>query len=84
MVMSDSEDDGDTSPRSKPITPPGGTVRVKKRTVLSDDEDEDDIPKPVRRPRKSARASEPVDSEAENEVRALMDVDDGVAPSSTL
>lgn len=83
MVMSDSEDDGGPSPRSKPVVLPGGNVRVKKRTVLSDGEGEGDIPKPARRPRKSARASEPVDSEAENEARALMDVDDGVPPSYT-
>jgi hypothetical protein len=68
MVMSDSEDGGDSEASRK--------VRVKKRTVLSDD-DEVDVPKPTRKPRKNARASEPVDSDAENDVKALMDVDDG-------
>ncbi|RDB23473.1 hypothetical protein Hypma_009139 [Hypsizygus marmoreus] len=79
VSMSDSEDDD--TPSAAPSKPPSShsshsekaNVRVQKRTVLSDD-DEDD-PQPVRKPRMS-RAKKAADSDTELNVKALMDIDD--------
>lgn len=74
--MSDSEDDQRTPvPELKQPANASKAVRLKNRTVLSD-EDEDDMRKPTRKLR-STRASKTVDSDDERDAKALMDIDDG-------
>ena len=53
-----------------------GGVQVKNRTVLSDDEEENVIQRP-RKSRVSLRTTNVQESDAGQEVKALMDVDDG-------
>ncbi|KAG5647477.1 hypothetical protein DXG03_009412 [Asterophora parasitica] len=83
LAMSDSEDDSKCAssaaasrPASQPPSPQAKkekeNVRVQKRTVISDSEDEP--PKPARKARTS-RAAKAVDSDTED-ARALMDIDD--------
>ncbi|KAF9461214.1 DNA polymerase subunit Cdc27, partial [Collybia nuda] len=74
-MMSGSDNESGPS-RSKLVKKPSAIGRVKKRTILSDSEDQDDTPVLARRPRKGPRALELVNSDAEDEVRALMDIDD--------
>jgi DNA polymerase delta subunit 3 len=76
--MSESEDDKPSVSLSKQPSESRskGNVRVKKRTVLSDDDD--DLPSPhPRMSRMTLRAQSAVDSEAEQDLKALMDIDDG-------
>lgn len=72
-VVSESEDDRSSISQSRPISrsQSKGIVRLQKRTVLSDD-DEDSSPHP-RMSRMSLRAQ---DSEAEQRLKAMMDFDD--------
>ncbi|KAK0202689.1 DNA polymerase subunit Cdc27 [Desarmillaria ectypa] len=77
-LISDSEDDSSSS-RSKPPSKKESEVKVKKGVVVSEnEEDEDDMPRiATRKPsRKVYRAAKPVDSEAESDLRAMMEVDD--------
>ena len=74
--MLDSEDDEPSSRSKSPSRPQSKVnVRVKKRTVLSDDDD-DSLPQP-RMSRMSLRAQNSVNSDAERNLKALMDIDDG-------
>jgi len=79
--MSDSEDDESSVSRSKlqPSPKIKANMRLKNRTVLSGDEDDDDensSPHP-RMSRMSPRAQ---DSDAEQSLKALMDIDDDEVP----
>ncbi|KAK0467124.1 DNA polymerase subunit Cdc27 [Desarmillaria tabescens] len=76
-LMSDSEDDSSSS-RSKPAPKKESEVKLKGVVVSEDEEDEDDMPRiAARKPsRKVQKAAKQVDSEAERDLRAMMDVDD--------
>lgn len=73
---------------SKRTEPTKSAERVRRRIVISDDDDDDDkeAPKPPRTGPKAAYKSKaktktkrasPDDTEAEKELRAMMDIDDG-------
>jgi DNA polymerase delta subunit 3 len=81
-LMSESEDDKSSIPRSKSPSEShsNGNVRVNGRMVLSDDSDVDSSPHP-RMLRMSLRAQNTIDSEAERDLKALMDIDDGTRVS---
>ncbi|KAG7444894.1 uncharacterized protein BT62DRAFT_994927 [Guyanagaster necrorhizus] len=76
-LISDSED-GSSSSRSKPLSKKESGVKVKEGALVSEDEEEEDMPRiATRKPsRKVSRAATEVDSEAERDLRAMMDVDD--------
>ncbi|KAK0238974.1 DNA polymerase subunit Cdc27 [Armillaria nabsnona] len=76
-LISDSEDDSSSS-RSKPLPKKESEVKVKKGVVVSEDEDDDDMPRiATRKPsRKVYKAARQVDSDAERDLRAMMEVDD--------
>lgn len=88
MKFSDSEDDASTVAATKPQEPPSirseskSAARVKKGVILSDDEEEE-APKPARpkaayRTAKTKKHSPGLDAAAESELRAMMDIDDGM------
>jgi DNA polymerase delta subunit 3 len=87
-----SDSEGETTrAREKPSskrTEPKAAARVKRGIVISDDEDEE-VPRPPPPPRPKAtyktkaKAATP-DSEAEKELRAMMDIDDGKKRSPVL
>ena len=84
-MMSESEE-GELSDRlSKPPTrsDPKDNVRVKNRTVLSDDDDEETL-QLSRKSRITLGKAKAVDSSADREAKALMDVDDGMKPFCAL
>ncbi|KAK0489024.1 DNA polymerase subunit Cdc27-domain-containing protein [Armillaria novae-zelandiae] len=77
-LISDSEDNSSSS-HSKPPPPKESEIKVKKGVVVSEDEeDDDDKPRiATRKPsRKVYRAARQVDSDAERDLRAMMEVDD--------
>ncbi|KAK0217840.1 DNA polymerase subunit Cdc27 [Armillaria fumosa] len=77
-LISDSEDDSSSS-HSKPPPKKGSEAKVKKGVVVSEDEeDDDDMPRlATRKPsRKVYRTARQVDSDAERDLRAMMEVDD--------
>ncbi|PBK72434.1 hypothetical protein ARMSODRAFT_954132 [Armillaria solidipes] len=77
-LISDSEDDSSSS-HSKPPPKKESEVKVKKGVVVSEDEeDDDDMPRiATRKPsRKVYRAARQVDSDAEKDLLAMMEVDD--------
>ncbi|SJL03873.1 uncharacterized protein ARMOST_07230 [Armillaria ostoyae] len=77
-LISDSEDDSSSS-RPKPPPKKESEVKVKKGVVVSEDEeDDDDMPRiATRKPsRKVCRAARQVDSDAEKDLLAMMEVDD--------
>ena len=80
-MMSESEEGELSDIPSKPPTrpEPKDNVRVKKRTVLSDDDDEE-TPQPSRKSRITLGKAKAVNSGADREAKALMDVDDGMKP----
>jgi len=91
MNFSDSEDESSTMAAKRPQEPPSkrseskSTARVKKGVVLSDDEGEEEAPKPAR-PKaaykvKTETHSPDLDAAAESELRAMMDIDDGRKPA---
>ncbi|KAH9052895.1 DNA polymerase subunit Cdc27 [Lactarius deliciosus] len=88
MKFSDSEDESSTKAATRPQELPSkrsgskSTARVKKGVILSDEEDEEEAPKPAR-PKaaykvKTERRSPDLglDAGAESELRAMMDIDD--------
>jgi DNA polymerase delta subunit 3 len=87
LKLSDSEDESARTP-AKPSSKPteaktASAARVKRGVVVSDDEDEEaskPSPPPPARPKAAyktkAKATIP-DSNAEKELRAMMDIDDG-------
>ncbi|KAH8990363.1 DNA polymerase subunit Cdc27 [Lactarius akahatsu] len=88
MKFSDSEDESPTKGATRPQELPSkrsgskSTARVKKGVILSDEEDEEEAPKPAR-PKaaykvKTERRSPDLDLDAgaESELRAMMDIDD--------
>ena len=91
MKFLDSSEDETSSvaeTKPKPQEPPSkrseskSAARVKKGVILSDDEDEE-APKPAR-PKAAYKASKTkthspdLDAAAESELRAMMDIDDGM------
>jgi len=85
MKFSDSEDEASAAAAVRPQEPPSkrseskSAVRVKKGVILSDDED-DEAPKPAR-PKAAYKAAKTkkhsvLDTAAESELRAMMDIDD--------
>ncbi|KAH9165654.1 DNA polymerase subunit Cdc27 [Lactarius sanguifluus] len=85
MKFSDSEDESSTKAATRPQELPSkrsgskSTARVKKGVILSDEEEEEEAPKPAR-PKaaykvKTERRS-PDLADAESELRAMMDIDD--------
>jgi len=74
--LSDEDDKATTSVLLPTPSNPKENLRVKKGVLLSDDEE---LPqKDSRRLRLSSRAQSLVNSEAEREAHALMDIDDGM------
>jgi len=67
-MLSDSEEEKPSEPASRTKS----NVRVRKRAVVSDDEDEP----PVTKSRKSAEKTKAVDAE----LQAMMDIDEGKKP----
>ena len=74
--MSDSEDDNSSVFRSKLQPKPKTNTRLKTRTVLSDDDDDHENSSP--HPRMSRMSLRAKDSDAEQSLKAMMDIDDGV------
>jgi hypothetical protein len=54
-------------------------AKVKGRVVLSEEEEEDACRIPHRKNRVSTKMASDIDSDAENEARALMDIDEGTS-----
>jgi DNA polymerase delta subunit 3 len=88
--LSDSEDDETASTRVKPPstskrTETKSTARVRRAVLISDDDDDEEAPPPppprakaaYKAKAKAKEASPPNDPEAEKELRAMMDIDDG-------
>ena len=80
--MSESEDDRPSilKPRSSLQSQSKGSIRLKKGTVLSDDDDDDSSP----HPRMSRMSIRPQDSDAEQSLKAMMDIDDGMRAFQSL
>ncbi|KAJ7223127.1 DNA polymerase subunit Cdc27 [Mycena pura] len=79
-LESDSEDEDKVVAKpAQPATQVQSSVRVHRGAVLSDDED--DAPQPVRKGKGKATASN-FESEAEKDLHALMDIDDGMHSGS--
>ena len=78
--MSESEDDRPSIPKPRSLSQSKGSIRLKKRTVLSDDDDDDSSP----HPRMSRMSIKPQDSDAEQSLKAMMDIDDGVQAFQSL
>ncbi|KAK0501391.1 DNA polymerase subunit Cdc27 [Armillaria luteobubalina] len=78
-LISDSEDDSSSS-HSKPPPKKGSEAKVKKGVVVvsEEEDDDDDMPRlATRKPsRKVYRAARQADSDAERDLRAMMEVDD--------
>ena len=88
LKLSDSEDETAGSPSKPPSkrseSQSAAQARVKKGVVISDDEEEVDAPKlPRAKAAYKAKAkAAPPDPDAEKDVRAMMDIDDGTKFSS--
>lgn len=76
MLSSDSEDDKSSVSRLQSLSrsQSKANVRLKRPTVLSDNDEEDSSPRP-RMSRMSLRAR---DSDAEQSLKDMMDIDDGM------
>lgn len=59
-------------------------AKVKGRVVLSDEEEEDACRIPRRKSRVSTKMASDIDSDAENEARALMDIDEGTSADTVM